>query len=107
METRDKDVTPSVPEVSMVEPEVVRQIRGLRAQGWGVKRIARELCLARNSVRRYDRGGVDAEVQRRPKAWALDSEERARAVELFDSTAEGNAVVVAELLAQKIGRAHV
>lgn len=107
METRDKDVTPSVPEVSMVEPEVVRQIRGLRAQGWGVKRIARELCLARNSVRRYDRGGVDAEVQRRPKAWALDSEERARAVELFDSTAEGNAVVVAELLAQSGAEASV
>lgn len=107
METRDKDVTPSAPEVSMVEPEVVRQIRGLREQGWGVKRIARELGLARNTVRRYDRGGRAAEVQRRPKAWALDAEERARAVALFESTAEGNAVVVADLLAQSGAEASV
>jgi hypothetical protein len=28
---------------AMVDPEVVQQIRALRAQGWGAKRIAREL----------------------------------------------------------------
>ena len=107
METRDEAVTPSGPEVSMVEPEMVRQIRGLRAQGWGVKRIARELGLARNTVRRYERGGLAAEIQRRPKAWALDAEQRARAVELFDSTAEGNAVVVADLLVHSGAEASV
>ncbi len=100
METRDTAVTLSEPEVSMVEPELVRQARGLRGRGWGLRRIARELGLARNTVRRYLRGGEAAEVQRRPRAWRLDGERRALAVELFESTAEGNAVVVAELLAQ-------
>ncbi len=100
METRDKAVTLSEPEVSMVEPELIRQARGLRGQGWGLRRIARELGLARNTVRRYLRGGEAAEVQTRPRAWRLDGEKRALAVELFETTAEGNAVVVAELLAQ-------
>lgn len=100
METRDMAVTLSEPEVSMVEPELIRQARGLRGQGWGLRRIARELGLARNTVRRYLRGGEAAEVQTRPRAWRLDGERRALAVELFETTAEGNAVVVAELLAQ-------
>lgn len=53
-------------EVEMVEPETVRQMRGLKELGWGAKRIAQELGVARNTVRRYLRGGADAEVQRRP-----------------------------------------
>jgi transposase len=85
-------------EVLMIEPEVVRQLRALQRQGWGAKRIARELELARNTVRRYMRGGVDAEVQVRPHRRRLDTAGRTQAVELFDGTAEGNAVVVAELL---------
>lgn len=32
--------------VQMLEPEVVRQVRGLKTKGWGVKRIARELGIA-------------------------------------------------------------
>jgi transposase len=100
METRERAVTLSEPEVSMVEPELVRQARGLRDQGWGLRRIARELGLARNTVKRYLRGGEAAEAQRRPGAWRLDGDERALAVELFDGAAEGNAVVVADLLAQ-------
>jgi orotate phosphoribosyltransferase-like protein len=74
MKTRDKAVTLSEPEVSMVEPELIRQARGLRGQGWGLRRIARELGLARNTVRRYLRGGKAAEVQIRPRAWRLDGE---------------------------------
>jgi transposase len=85
-------------EVPMIEPEVVRQLRALQAQGWGAKRIARELELARNTVRRYMRGGVDAEVQVRPHRRRLDATGQTRAVELFDGAAEGNAVVVADLL---------
>ena len=50
-------------EVEMLEPEVVRQVRELTALGWGAKRIAAELGVARNTVRRYVRGGVEAEVR--------------------------------------------
>jgi len=100
METREEAMTPSAAEVLMVEPELVRQMRGLSAQGWGSKRIARELEVSRNTVRRYLRCGPPAEVQERPGARRLDQALRARAVELFDTAAEGNAVVVAELLAE-------
>lgn len=98
METRDTDVTPSVAEVSMVEPELVRQARSLCGRGWSIRRVARELGLARNTVRRYLRGGEAAEVQRRPGAWCLKQPERDLAQELFEGEAEGNAVVVADLL---------
>jgi transposase len=100
MEAEGKAMTPSTAEVLMVEPELVRQIRGLAAQGWGAKRIARELEVSRNTVRRYLRGGEEAWVQRRLGARKLDQVTVARAVELFDTTAEGNAVVVADLLAE-------
>jgi hypothetical protein len=33
--------------VSMVEPEIVRQLRGLFEMGWSIRRIARELALGR------------------------------------------------------------
>jgi len=55
----------------------------------------------------YLRRGEAAEMQRRPGAWRLDVERRALAVELFETTAEGNAVVVAELLAQAGAKASV
>ena len=51
-------------------------------------------------MRRYLRGGEAAEVQRRPGARRLDEATAALAVELFETTAEGNAVVVADLLAE-------
>lgn len=98
METRGKTMAPSLAEVWMVEPEIVRQVRALSEQGWGSKRIARELGIARNTVRRYLRGGEEAERQSRPGAWKLDASARAEAARLFETTAEGNAVVVADLL---------
>jgi len=101
METRDVAVTPSALEVLMVEPELVRQIRGLADHGWGSKRIARELEVSRNTVRRYLRLGGKAEEQRRPRAWRLDAEARSVALELFETVAEGNAVVVADLLMER------
>lgn len=91
----------------MVEPEVVRRMQQLRELGWGSKRIAAELGLARNTVRRYLRGGEAAQVQVRPAARALDEAERARALALFDSTAAGNAVVVQSLLARENVEASV
>lgn len=85
----------------MVDPEGVRQMRELARCGWGAKRIARELGIARNTVRRYLRGGEAAEQQVRPGARALSDEERALALQLFDGPAERNAVVVAQLLGER------
>jgi transposase len=84
----------------MVEPEVVRQMRLLAERGWGVKAIAREVGVARNTVRRYLRRR-DADVQRRPSRQALDEDARSRARELFAGPAAGNAVVVQHLLTQR------
>ena len=92
---------------AMVDPEVVLQVRALHAQKWGAKRIARELGIARNTVKRYLKGGDAALVQARPKARALDDEQRARAVKLFDEVAEGNAVVVHRELVRENAEASV
>jgi transposase len=85
-------------EVPMIEPDSVRQVKDLHRQGWGTKRIARELGLARNTVKRYLRLGAAAERQERPAARCLDAEGVALAVKLFDTEAQGNAVVLTELL---------
>jgi transposase len=94
-------VAPPSAEVPMVEAEAVREMRELAERGWGAKRIARELGLARNTVRRYLRRGPEAEVQERPAARRLDGGARVEAVALFDGEAEGNAVVVAGILGQR------
>lgn len=88
-------------DVLMVEPEIVRQIRALKEMRWGMRSIARELGIDRKTVRRYLHGGSDAEVQERPARRALDDAARAAAVELFDTTAAGNAVVVQQLLVER------
>ncbi len=96
----DRQVRSSAPlrvEVPMVVAEVVRQMGRLAELGWGAKRIARELGVARNTVRRYLRGAL-AEVQEHLAARRLDEAARAEALRLFDGEAEGNAVVVARLL---------
>ncbi|ATB45978.1 integrase [Corallococcus macrosporus DSM 14697] len=101
MEESVKDVAPRPTEVPMVEQDVVRQMRVLAEAGWGVKAIAREVGVSRNTVRRYLRHGRAAEVQVRPEARALDAAARERALALWASTAEGNAVVVQALLTQE------
>jgi transposase len=93
--TREMEALPRAEVSEMIEPEVVRQVRELTERGWGAKRIAQELGIARNTVRRYVRGGPEAERQVRPGRRALDQE---RAKELFKDVAEGNAVVVHEEL---------
>ncbi|MDX9724213.1 MAG: IS21 family transposase [Myxococcota bacterium] len=85
----------------MVEPEVVRQMQQLFALGWGSKRISQTLGIARNTVRRYRRGEFATKTQVRPKARRLGPEARAEAISLFESTAEGNAVVAQQLLSAK------
>jgi transposase len=96
----DRQVRSSAPlpvEVPMVAAEVVRQMGRLAELGWGAKRIARELGVARNTVKRYLRG-APAEVQEHLAARRLDATARAEALRLFDGEAEGNAVVVTRLL---------
>ena len=39
--------------VPKLEPKIVRQVEELSTQGWGSRRIANELGVARNTVRRY------------------------------------------------------
>ena len=99
----DTDVVQDQPpgiEVVMVEAETVRQIRALAALGWGSRRIAGELGVARKTVQRYVRGATAA-TQLRPTARSLTVEQHATAIELFATTAEGNAVVVADLFAEQ------
>jgi transposase len=101
MEIEAQGMAPQGAEVSMLAPEIVRQIRDLRGLGWGAKRIAGETGVARGTVRRYLRDGASAEVQRRPGAHTLDEAARALAVELLDGPAQGNGVVVRRLLAER------
>jgi transposase len=101
MANEDEGLALPMAEVPMVDAEGVRQMRELARRGLGTKGIARELGVARNTVRRYLRGGEAAERQVRPTARALGSVERELALKLFDSTAEGNAVVVAQLLRER------
>jgi transposase len=94
MATSDELKAPVGQEVPMIDADEVRQIRELHRQGWGAKSIASEVGIARNTVRRYLRGGDAATQSWRPGARALDEELRRQALEWFDTTAEGNAVVV-------------
>lgn len=101
MDFKAPGMAPQGAEVSMLAPEIVRQIRDLKRLGWGAKRIAGETGIARGTVRRYLRGGPGAEVQQRLGARTLDESERALAVELLDGPARGNGVVVRRLLVER------
>jgi transposase len=101
MEHRQSQLALPTVEVPMLEPEIVRQIKGLSELGWGTKRIARLLEVSRNSVRRYLRSDDSALTQVRPLARRVDESTRRLAVELLRGPAEGNAVVVRELLAKQ------
>ena len=101
MDREMETMAPRRAEVLMLVPEVVRQIRQLRELGWGAKRIAGQTGVARATVRRYLRGGTDAERQRRPGAWTLEQSAQVLAVELLDGPAEGNGVVVRRLLRER------
>src|SRR3954468_70026 len=97
MDRQDRREAPLRVEVPMVPAEAVRHMGQLAELGWGAKRIARELGVARNTVRRYLRG-ARAEVQEHLAARRLDETARAEALRLFGAEAEGNAVVVTRLL---------
>jgi transposase len=88
----------------MLEPDVVDRIRELSGQGLGSKRIARELRVSRNSVRRY-LAGATVGFQERPAARLLDDSTLSEVHQLFGTVAEGNTVVIQQELARR--RIHV
>jgi transposase len=95
---KKRSVASAMAEAPMIEPDSIRQLRQLQLRGWGTKRIASELGIARNTVKRYLRRGSAAETQHRPAARRLDDVGVALAIELFERDAAGNAVVATEML---------
>jgi len=63
MELERGDLVSPVPEVPVIDGEIVTAIRELADRGWGSKAIARELEIARNTVRRYLRKPVVAGIR--------------------------------------------
>jgi transposase len=82
----------------MLKPAVVDLIRELSGQGLGSKRIARQLGISRNSVRRYC-AGARVGFQERPASRCLDAATQHEVKRLFETVAEGNTVVVQQELA--------
>ena len=85
----------------MIEPDLVRKLRHLHSLGWGAKSIAKELGIARNTVRDYLRGRVPADQPRALPGRTWTSEARRLTGHLFDDKAQGNAAVVRDLLAEQ------
>ena len=84
----------------MLEPDVVDRIRELSCQGLGSKRIARQLGISRNSVRRY-LAGATVGFQERLAARCLDGPTLSEVHQLFGTVAEGNTVVIQQELATR------
>jgi transposase len=87
-------------EVPVIEGEIVTAIRELADRGWGSKAIARELGVARNTVRRYRREAVVAGRQVRARRRLTEAVVR-DAQALYTGVAERNAVVVHRLLREQ------
>src|SRR3954470_1143823 len=90
-----------IQEVPVVEGEVILAIRALADCGVGSKAIARAVGVARNTVRRYLRRSPKDEDHGRPTARRLTEERRLETRALYQGTADGNAVVVQRMLAER------
>lgn len=84
----------------MLSPDVVDRIHELSKSGSGVKRIAKQLLISRNTVRRYLAGGKPGR-QVRLKTRRLDDARLQTIHSLYQTVAEGNAVVVQQELARQ------
>jgi transposase len=91
---------PTQEDTRMLAPEDVDRIFELSGQGLGSKRIARELGVSRNSVRRY-LAGATAGFHQRPAARRLDDATLREVHQLFGTVAEGNTVVIQQELARR------
>lgn len=92
--------TPLSPEDGVIREEIVAAIRALKGAGRGIKYVARELDISRNTVRKYWDEDVPAGVQR-PRPKRLSGLQVEQIQELYLQQAEGNAVVVRDLLAEQ------
>jgi len=90
-------------EVPVIDGDIATAIRNLASHGVGSKTIAKQLGIARNTVRRYRRAPVTAGVQVRPAARKLSDADRQTARELYTGVAAANAVVVQRLLSEHGG----
>ena len=89
-------------EVEMVTEDDASKIRALRKLGYGYKRIARELSLSRNTVRKYGRDGAKAMYhQRNPRKEILSGKEEWLKEKFFQHN--GNADVVRQELKKEYG----
>ena len=79
MELEAGGLVSPAPPVPVIEGEIVTAIRELASRGIGSKTIAREVGVARNTVRRYLRCPLAAGVQVRPAARRLSDDARATA----------------------------
>jgi transposase len=84
----------------MLQPDIVDRIHELSGRGFGRKRIAQELGISRNSVRRY-LAGAKAGFQERLSARQLDPATLREVRDLFNTVAEGNTVVVQQELTRR------
>lgn len=89
-------------EVPVIDHETVQCVQAFSMRGWSSRRIAAELGIARETVRRYIRGAVAAAgIQKRPNGRRLNDAGTERAGQLWAKDAAENAVVVQRLLANE------
>jgi transposase len=100
MDVTGVHLRPTQEDNRMLEPEVVDRIRELSGQGLGSRRIARQLRISRNTVRRYLAGAMVG-FHERPAARRLDGATLSEVHRLYRTVAEGNTVVIQQELARE------
>ena len=85
----------------MLEPEAVTTIVRLGQSGWGAKRIAHTLGIARNTVRRYLKASGPVAYQRPKRASVLGGHEAWLRERFLQH--RGNCDVVRQQLSQELG----